>query len=145
MKESDLGSRIAAELRLNGCTVFKLHNDSMQRGLPDYLMWSREQAVMAFELKIAASLGSCMLALTPGQASVMRSMAMSPNGATIAFGTQNAAGVFTIKCTSWAKALQQITDNRFDTYFIEVDSGAAAARCIAAMLSGHMQRLEVFS
>ena len=91
-------------------TVFKLHNDFMQRGLPDYLMWSRNVPITAVELKVASSLAEALAALSDGQASVLRSQAMSPTGAVIAFGDGEVVGAARIK-GAWNTALKIVIEH----------------------------------
>ena len=86
MLERELGSALAKELRKLGWVIFKLHNDAMQVGLPDYLMWKKEGAVYPVELKRAVSLEDAHKALTTGQRSVLESLAKTSSGAVLAWG-----------------------------------------------------------
>jgi len=86
MRENELGSLLSKELRKQGVTVFKLHNDGMQRGLPDFLVWGHGGKILTFELKVARSLVAAADSLSPGQESVLRSLAHTQVGAIIAYG-----------------------------------------------------------
>ncbi len=134
MRESELGSLMAKALRKSGATVFKLHNDGMQRGLPDYILWARGSRVVALELKVARSLAEALAGLSPGQESVLRSLALTSSGAVIAYGDRDSDGyvVGAGKLTGdWAKQIEAIVEAPHDLSR-RASTMAEAGRLLAA-------------
>lgn len=86
MRESVLGQKLFEELRVRGWKVFKLHNDALQRGLPDAVLWRDRGLVLCLELKVASSLNDAREQLTPGQLSVFESLARTGAGALLVYG-----------------------------------------------------------
>jgi len=93
MKESELGSKVASVLRKMGWTVFKLKGDIMQRGLPDYVMWKDNENPILVEFKRAKTMGAAIAGLSPGQESVLVSLARSAQGAQLAWGDEDSCGL----------------------------------------------------
>jgi len=93
MKEGSLGSKLGTALRKQGWTVFKLANNAMQSGLPDYVYWKPGTGIEMFELKAKGTLGAAIAALSPGQESVLASLARTKAGAILVWGDERHAGV----------------------------------------------------
>lgn len=78
MRESQVGQKLTTFLAERGIKMFKLHNDQMQRGLPDYLLWGTDRIPVAFfELKKANTPREAQDALSSHQLSVLKSISKS--------------------------------------------------------------------
>ena len=88
MTEAELGSLLSAALREQGWKMFKLHNDLMQRGLPDYVLWRDGGQKELFELKRATTGAQAERHLSAGQRSVLESLAKTSTGTLLVFGDQ---------------------------------------------------------
>lgn len=139
MKESELGSTMATQLRKLGWTVFKLHNDGMQRGLPDYLAWGRGTPVVTIELKVAGSLAEALTSLTPGQESVLRSLALTETGAIVAYGNDDCVGIGRMM-GRWDDMVNAVLEAPQDGT-VRVSGKADAGRVLAAKISEAMRIL----
>lgn len=92
MTEKQLGRDLAGALRQRKWSVFKLHNDAMQRGLLDYIAWSDRVPLIGIELKLVCTDVEAMMAMTPGQRSVFNSLSNSPSGAYLVYCCDDSDG-----------------------------------------------------
>jgi len=132
MRESDFGSLISVEMRKRGLTVFKLHNDRMQRGLLDYIFWGPYSTSQMFELKLAPDIISAINGLSAGQESIMRSLCRSPSGALLVFGTERSCGAARL-IGHYPACVKKVLDT-IGQWKIEAKNKTNAARIIADLL-----------
>lgn len=84
-------------LQRAGIKCFKLHNDEMQRGVPDYLCWGPGLPQFTFELKVAESPEGAVAVLeekkNAAQFSVLKSMGLSHVGGIVVWGCRERLGL----------------------------------------------------